>query len=148
MAFDGLKERVIQARALLVSLTALRMCVWHAHRDADTHTTRRAAFHEWNNRYTTIQWLSSGSTGGVVSRQEERYAMDEEVSGPANSRKMRWPFRVYPVLIFLFPFLRIRPSPTRSRAQTKSKVARDHEKAERISSILPRWTFLRGCSLG
>lgn len=68
------------------------MCMHTA--GVDTHTARRSAFHEWNNRYTTIQRLSSATTGDDVvrRRQEEvRYATNVEVSGPANSRKMRWP---------------------------------------------------------
>lgn len=115
------------------------MCARHAHNATSRIPRVEQPVH------TTFQWLSSGEpTGGVASRQEERYAMDQEVSGPANSRKMRWPFRVYSILIFLFPFSRVRPTPMRSRAQSKSKVARDREKKKKKKNQADLFDFADG----
>lgn len=111
-----------------------------------THTPMWSAFHEWNNRYTTS---SSGSHSSLVCNvllsltgKKRRYATseeEEEVSGPANSRKMRWPsgsLHSYFSSRFLFSFslgVRVRcvrarhPASVKieSRAQKRSGSGRD-----------------------
>lgn len=84
----------------------------------DTHTAGRSAFHEWNNRYT-IQWLSAAAAAAAaiaaarcrfpVGGERERYVTtreinDGEVSGPANSQKMRRPLPGLLSLLFSHPF--------------------------------------------
>lgn len=131
-----------------MSFTALRMCARHAYSDANTHTVQRAAFHEWNNRYTTIQWLSSGSMG------ECRLSTGGTL---CNGRRSQWPGKFaedemalpgLPGSYFSLPFSsHLSLSEAFARAVEIESGARSRKRPSG-SLLFCGWTFLRGFSRG
>lgn len=111
------------------------VCNVCAHTGVDTHTARRSAFHEWNNRYTTIQRLSSATTG------------DETLSAPTggalcNERRSQWPgkfaedemafFRVSYFSFLSFP--RVPPLSHTRRRRRRRRAGRNRKSRTKKSS--------------